>query len=267
VKNTVKDFYRSYHDSIDQKRFHSSFPIRRQVHREIYESILKFVRPGETILDSGTGEGNLSILMAKAGAVVTGVDISAPNVAAAKKIVQEEFKEVGQRPHFQEGDAEALPFPDGSFDCVVSNHVLEHLPDFDKGLREIYRVTKCRAIVAVPTCLNFSSWSLLGGSPYYHFSKRSLFALPWGATRVLGAFVTGKEGVNEGYAGKKENIHIFRFPWVLIRKIREVGFEIETFEAQTIRPPYLQLPFNTQHLHRILRYFGLGTVFVLRKKR
>jgi SAM-dependent methyltransferase len=49
--------------------------------------------------------------------------------------------------------AEALPFEDGSFDLVYSSHVLEHIPDKEKALKEIYRVLKKGGIhfCVVPT--------------------------------------------------------------------------------------------------------------------
>ena len=77
-----KAFYQDHHDRIAEKRFDSKYPIRRTVHREIYDSVLQWIRPGERVLDAGCGEGVLSCLMADAGAEVHAVDYSRPNIDA-----------------------------------------------------------------------------------------------------------------------------------------------------------------------------------------
>jgi len=264
LKNDLKDFYATYHDQIFDKRFNSPYPIRRKVHRDIYDSILKHIKPGMKVLDAGCGEGVLSILMAKKGAIVTGVDFSLPNIESAIEKAKKLDIEKGLLT-FQVGDAENLPFDTNSFDCVVSNHVLEHLPDFDKGLQEIYRVTKKHAIIAVPTCLNPCSWALLGGDTYWKVSKRTIYAVPFGILRVLWALITRQIGVNEGYAGKKNLIHIFRFPWVSKQSIRKVGFNVVDYEAQSLAFPYINANLNNLRNSYFFRNLGIGTVYVLNK--
>ena len=61
---------------------------------------------------------------------MTGVDLSEPNLSAGRP-------RAGRDVNFQVADVEALPFADDSFDIVVSSHVLEHLPNFERGLAEI----------------------------------------------------------------------------------------------------------------------------------
>jgi len=260
----LKGFYEDYHDTIFAKRFHSPHPIRRQVHRDIYESVLDYIEPGTEVLDAGCGEGVLSVLMAKKGAKVTAMDISRPNLEAITDVVEKMGLAKGSI-DVKWGDAEKLPFADASFDCVVSNHVLEHLPDFEKGLREIHRVTKKRAVIAVPTCLNFASLAQLGGTQYYTLGKRAAVAVPFGALRVALALVGGKEGVNEGYAGKRAEIHVFRFPWVVKRLLQRAGFKILDYQAQSLRFPHVELKLDTRKYQRRFRNFGLGTVFLVEK--
>ncbi len=264
MQSPIKDFYRGYHDEILKKRVESPYPVRRRVHREIYESVLGHVRPGARVLDAGCGEGVLAIMMAEKGAHVTAVDYSAPNVAAATALARARGLSP-ERVSFANADTENLPFADDSFDCVVSNHVLEHLPDFAKGLAEIYRVTREFALIAVPTCLNPCAFALLGGVNYWKFSPRSLVGLPFGILRVLGALAVGAEGVNEGYAGRKDIVHVFRFPWRARRAVEEAGFAVESFEAQTLCLPYLDLPWCPPRRARGLRNLGMGTLYVARK--
>ena len=121
----------------------STFWLRRYAHRTIYQRTLSYILPGQKVLDVGCGEGTLSILMAQKGARVTGLDISDPNIANANK----RGKELALPVKFLISDADQLPFPDNAFVTVVSSHVLEHLPDPEKGLRELHRVTNKYAII------------------------------------------------------------------------------------------------------------------------
>jgi SAM-dependent methyltransferase len=67
-------------------------------------------------------------------------DLSPGMIAAARQSVAEL-----QRPfRFQVADAQAIPFPDGSYDAVVANHMLYHVPDRDRAFAEIRRVLRPR---------------------------------------------------------------------------------------------------------------------------
>ena len=74
------------------------------------------ITPGVCALDVACGTGNLAIPLGKRGAVVTGVDI-APNLLVQAR---ERAASAGLTIRFDEGDAEQLPYPDASFDLVVS---------------------------------------------------------------------------------------------------------------------------------------------------
>jgi len=263
----IKDFYQTYGDRIVDKRLNSPYPLRRYAHRMGYDSIARLVKPGESVLDAGCGEGVLSWYLAERGANVTAMDISKPNLENAQRFLEK--KGVLDRVRLVHGDAENLPFPDACFDWVISSHVLEHLPDFDKGLSEIRRVTKRRAIVALPTCLNLAAASQLGGADFWRLSKRALVALPWGLLRIL-LNIRG-EGVQEGYAGVGELPHVWRYPWVMRKRLKAGGFGIVRFEAATLVMPYFNflLPLvklldRFKHFP-ILRNFGYGSIAVLKK--
>ncbi len=259
-----KQFYGSYRDDITAKRVRSPYPIRRGVHEDMYQSVLRHILPGTQVLDAGCGDGELSCRMAQRGVQVTAVDLSVPNVEAARQ----KARDLGipeDRVEFHVGDCEYLPFEDESFNYVVSHHVLEHLPDFDRGLAEIYRITRKKAFIAVPTCLSLASWALLGGDRYWRVGKRTLFALPFGLLRTVLALVTCAEGVNETYAGNSEAVHIFRFPWVVEKKIRTAGFEILSVMPQTLRLPYVKLSPPARWGETWLRFCGIGTLYVATK--
>ena len=93
-------------------------------------------------LDIGTGPGLIPIMLA--GRVprlrMTGVDLSEPMLQKARKAAEEAG--VVDRLDFRPGDAKSLPFSEQSFDLVLCNSLLHHLPDPLVLFNEISRVAK-----------------------------------------------------------------------------------------------------------------------------
>lgn len=90
------------------------------------------------VLDAGCGPGFFSILLAKAGCRVVGVDGSAGMLRHASQNAAGQ----GVFPVFIKGDCHALPFTDGSFDLVVSRNVTHALRDQRKVYAEWFRVLR-----------------------------------------------------------------------------------------------------------------------------
>ena len=90
------------------------------------------VRSGVRTLDVASGPGYAAAAAAARGAQVAALDFSSVMVELARS----------QNPEmeFREGDAEALPFPDGSFDAVVMNFGMLHLAQPERALAEAFRV-------------------------------------------------------------------------------------------------------------------------------
>lgn len=94
--------------------------------------------PGESVIDLGCGTGIYSILFARQGLTVTGIDASremlrlARNKAAAQSLNIE----------FLQGDLLSLPFPDNRFDLAICNVVLEFVSDPRRVLEEGLRVLR-----------------------------------------------------------------------------------------------------------------------------
>lgn len=122
---------------------------------QIIPAIVEACRPGPgtKALDLCCGHGNLTEALSDAGAEVTGLDFSPAMLAAARARVPGAA--------FVEGDAQAMPFADGSFDVVVSNVGLGHVPDQPKAVAEIARVLKPGGVAAL------SSWSAPEDSPSF----------------------------------------------------------------------------------------------------
>ena len=94
------------------------------------------------ILDIGTGPGQLLLAMRRIlpEATLIGVDISSAMVAQARKNLKACKQE--QRIEVLAADSNALPFPDGIFDCLVSTGSIHHWKDPIHGLSEAHRILR-----------------------------------------------------------------------------------------------------------------------------
>src|SRR6266446_6941509 len=115
--------------------------IRTAAERAAWDRILDLVVGGRgtlDALDAGCGTGFLSLELAARGHRVTGIDFAPAMLAAARRKATAQHLSV----HFEEGDAEQLPFPPGSFDLVISRHVLWTLPHPEAAVDEWIRVLR-----------------------------------------------------------------------------------------------------------------------------
>jgi SAM-dependent methyltransferase len=99
------------------------------------------VGSGVRFLDAGCGGGGASVLAERRGAVVSGLDASAPLIDIARERVS--------GGDFRVGDLEALPFADGSFDAVIAANSIQYAEDRVAALRELARVSTPGARIAV----------------------------------------------------------------------------------------------------------------------
>jgi SAM-dependent methyltransferase len=103
-------------------------------------------KPGEMVLDVATGTGWTSRLVAEQGAVVTGVDIAAELLAAARAKAPPRLSL-----DYRLGDAEALPFADGTFDAVISTFGAMFASRPEAAAGEIARVSRKGGRMALAT--------------------------------------------------------------------------------------------------------------------
>lgn len=108
--------------------------------------ILKRVALYGVTLEVGCGQGTdaLTICRQKSDGSYIGIDLSSESLSNAGKALEEvRLQHPGMIvPQFIKGNAESLPFPDDTFDCVFSMGVLHHSPDTAKAIREVARVLK-----------------------------------------------------------------------------------------------------------------------------
>ncbi len=101
--------------------------------------------PGELLLDVATGTGNVAIPAAKAGAEVTGLDITPELLEVARSRAHEE----GLQITFIEGDAEELPFAENAFDRVTSCFGVMFAPRQQQAAEELLRVARPGSRIAI----------------------------------------------------------------------------------------------------------------------
>lgn len=126
-------------DFADEREFYEKF----REHRYRTEWHIPLLVPfasaeGKSVLEIGTGNGTDGAMFALNGAHYTGVDLT----DAALDATRRHFAVLGLTGTFQRENAEALSFPDESFDWVYSHGVLHHTPDTQRAIDEVWRVLK-----------------------------------------------------------------------------------------------------------------------------
>ena len=136
-KERIVNYWEKRSDSFLEQR-------RQELHSEMAERWMKEIRAqmpeGENlrILDVGCGAGFFSILLAKAGHQVTGIDLTPDMIKNARILAKEENADC----EFLVMDAENPEFPDGSFDMIISRNLTWTLPHVRHAYGEWIRVLK-----------------------------------------------------------------------------------------------------------------------------
>lgn len=132
-------------------------------------------RRGQRVLEVGVGAATDFVRFARAGARLTGVDLTPRAVELARQRLALEGLEADVR----EADAEALPFEDGSFDFVYSWGVVHHTPRTERAVAEILRVVRpggrvCVMVYHRRSLVALQAWllyALLRGRPWMRVSE------------------------------------------------------------------------------------------------
>lgn len=221
-------------------------------------ALIASIRPlwGLDVLDMGCGEGAYVVALAEAGANAHGVEFEAAKVEGLRRR-HPDFDSVVQ------GDIENLPFEDGSFDLVLLNEVLEHVPHQERALGEARRVLRPdgRLVILSPNRLYpFETH----GVYLRHSGRRLPHTVP---------FVP--------YVPLRLGTRIFKYwarnywPWELRSAVRRARFEVvsvdfvwQTFEnvsrnqpvALRITAPLLRLAAGLAEKVPGMRAFGVSQV-------
>ena len=124
----------------------------KRVEWELIDDLLK-PGPGEFILDAGCGTGVFTLDMISCGARVVGLDLSLSMIQKARQ------KGASSQLRIISADILRLPFRENSFDKTVSITALEFIPDGQKAIKELFRVTRKEGTLVVATLNSLSPWA------------------------------------------------------------------------------------------------------------
>jgi demethylmenaquinone methyltransferase/2-methoxy-6-polyprenyl-1,4-benzoquinol methylase len=170
------------------------------------------VRPGQWVLDAGTGTGDLARLATARGARVIGVDLAPAMLAIARRRGPASARWVV-------ADVAALPFRAGTFDVVLTGFTLRHPASLDGTLRELRRVLAPGGRLVV---LEFGR----PPSPLV----RALYRLYAAFIPAIGGALTGHRAA---YAYLVRSIRRFPPQHELAARLRAAGFDAVAYRNLT----------------------------------
>lgn len=219
-----------------------------------------------SLLDYGCGVGLLSMLLAKRGFIVTGVDISEQFIRSAKKKFSEfssiTFEVIGGLP---------LRYADGEFDVIATSAVLEHCTGVDAILLEFKRLLKSSGLLVIETpnmlsplaCMKLIVGRLSGRRKRFHrygtpaFFMVGMYYLIKKIIRRKAEFIYVKPNYNT-FTEADEDVTYLSNPLDYLFFLRRQGFEV------------LELSRNTGIIRKFIStYFPSiagGVMIVARKK-
>jgi demethylmenaquinone methyltransferase / 2-methoxy-6-polyprenyl-1,4-benzoquinol methylase len=194
------------------------------LHRAWKDALVTSVNPPKAarpfaLLDLAGGTGDIAFRVAESGSAgtrATVVDINAAMLAVGRARAAERGLDVA----FVEANAEALPFPDRSYDAVTIAFGIRNVPRIDAALAEAYRTLRPGGRFL---CLEFSSVDVPGLDRLYDFY--SFNVIP-----ALGRVVANDA---DAYRYLVESIRRFPRPEAFAEMIRSAGFRRVAFQRMT----------------------------------
>ena len=196
------------------------------LHRAWKDALVSAVHPPKSgrafaHLDLAGGTGDVAFRVVQAGGEgvrVTVCDINDDMLAVGRERAAE--RGLDHAVTFEQGNAEELPYPDRSFDCVTIAFGIRNVPRIDRALAEAHRVLK---IGGHFLCLEFSAVDVPGLDRLYELY--SFQVIP-----RIGASVTGDR---EAYQYLVESIRKFPKPKIFVSMMEQAGFRRVTFTPMT----------------------------------
>jgi ubiquinone/menaquinone biosynthesis C-methylase UbiE len=239
----IRADYDLWHSTVHTPREEES-PTDFAWHKSVWNNITN--HPGGKVLEIGCGRGGFAIwLMGRSERFkITGLDFSFSAIELARKAAAVS----GSAAEFLQGDAESLPFPDSTFDLVISCECIEHVPHPPVMAKEIARVLKSGGRFCLTTENYFNGMLLawikcwLTRTPFNSgtgVQPRENFFFYWMIKAYLkkaGLIVTSSESCH--------------YQWLLLPRVDPAKLCTEQFRSNTGR--FLAKPFG-----RHFSFFGV----------
>ena len=191
------------------------------------------------ILDVGAGSGIISEYFSKKNELFA-LDIEDQRELNLEKV------------NFNIVKDESIPFPDNTFDIVISNHVIEHVPNQKKHLYEIWRVLKRGGICYLATPNRIFPWEVHYKIPLLHYLPNNLF---FKMLKFMGIY--------------KEEVYLI--PYFNLKKRIKKRFHIKDYTINIVKNPD-KFGYKIKLLDKLplfilnkIKFFSPTMVFILRK--
>jgi demethylmenaquinone methyltransferase / 2-methoxy-6-polyprenyl-1,4-benzoquinol methylase len=205
----VRELFGSIAPTYDRLNHLLSFGLDRRWWRRTATTFTGILtRPDARVLDICCGTGDMAAALFARRPVsaepVTGLDFS------REMLVLAERKYAGANVRWVEGDAMALPFPDGSFDLVTSAFGFRNLTNYAGGLAEIHRVLRPRGAIGILECNQPDGLSGAFYNLYFHY------VLP-----RVGGWISGERAA---YEYLPASVRRFPRPPRMLQLMQDAGF-------------------------------------------
>ena len=221
------------------------------------------VRPAHLLLDAGCGEGRHCFGSQSRGAHVVGLDLDLEAMRMPSKVLRKQG-----RPHCRlgamlQGDAFHLPFADASFDRIICSEVMEHVHDYRAAARELARVAKpgARIAITIPTATSEHLYLRLGDD---------YFESPGGHIRIfrprdlaMGLAAAGLTTTGCGFA------HGFHTPYWVLRSVMHLPSADQSRLVRAYREFLIRATVSPAiaRVERVLNYVCPKSVILYAEKR
>jgi len=183
--------------------FHAVATLIQPVAEDLCEAV--DLRADWRVLDVATGSGNAALAAARRGCNVVGIDYVPALLARGRRRAEAEGLDI----ELVEGDAESIPFPDASFDAVLSVYGAMFAPDHEKTFAELARVCRPGGRIGLATWIpdGFIGEMLKVVSAHVPPAPGVASPLLWGTKAYIGSMF----GDTIDGLGARERTFTFRF--------------------------------------------------------